>query len=51
MRKGPVSHRNGLEVPRHIQWTNWRAGGEFVKVLVVKNVSTEVCHMQSLLYS
>jgi hypothetical protein len=35
-------HRNGLEVPRQLQWVKWHAGGEFVKVLCVKNVSTDV---------
>lgn len=37
-----VNCRNGLEVPRQLQWANWHAGGEFNKVLVVKNVSTDV---------
>lgn len=37
-----LCYRNGLEVPRQLQWTKWHAGGEFVKVLCVKNVATDV---------
>eukprot|EP00879_Flechtneria_rotunda_P014241 GHRR01014878.1.p1 GENE.GHRR01014878.1~~GHRR01014878.1.p1 ORF type:complete len:127 (+),score=36.26 GHRR01014878.1:576-956(+) len=36
-----VTVQGGLEVPKHLQWQKWQSGGEFVKQLMVKNVSTQ----------
>ncbi len=42
--------RYGLEFPKQLEWRKWHPGSEYVKQLVVKNVSTKVnipCSLKS----
>ena len=34
--------RFGIECPDELEWRNWQPGGDYVRTLVVKNVSQQI---------